>query len=167
MRLGEFDPQTIVPYSGIKPSTINDPSHNDLALEIATKTPVLLKNDFVSKTGRKALPLNVSSIKKIAVLGPQADKVELGDYSGEAEARYKITPLAGIKNYIAEKKLNTEVVSKSGGNTTKRTDFFTMVGFSTVAKDGTVKTFRCNKIRCRGAWINHFCSIWFSCSARD
>ena len=145
MRLGEFDPQNIVPYSGIKPSIINDPSHNDLALEIATKTPVLLKNDLVSKTGRKALPLNVCSIKKIAVLGPQADKVELGDYSGEAEARYKITPLAGIKNYIAEKKFNTEVVSKSGGNTTKRTDFFNMVGFSTVAKGGTVKTFDATK----------------------
>ena len=145
MRLGEFDPQNVVPYAGIKPSIINDPSHNDLALEIATKTPVLLKNDLVSKTRRKALPLNASNIKKIAVLGPQADKVELGDYSGEAEARYKITPLAGIKNYIAEKKLNIEVVSKSGGNTAKRTDFFTMIGFSTVAKGGTVKTFDATK----------------------
>ena len=43
MRLGEFDPQNIVPYAGIKPNIINDPSHNDLAVEIATKTPVLLK----------------------------------------------------------------------------------------------------------------------------
>jgi beta-glucosidase len=134
MRLGEFDPQNIVPYAGIKSSIINDPSHNDLAVEIATKTPVLLKNDVVSKTGKKALPLNAGTIKKIAVLGPQADKVELGDYSGEAEAKYKITPLAGIKNYIAQNKLNTEVVSKSGGNTSKRTDFFTMTSFSTVTK---------------------------------
>jgi beta-glucosidase len=139
MRLGEFDPQNIVPYAGIKPGIINDPSHNDLAIEIATKSPVLLKNDMVSKTGKKALPLNANAIKKIAVLGPQADKVELGDYSGEAEAKYKITPLAGIKNYIAQNKFNTEVVSKSGGNTAKRTDFFTMLGFSTVAKGGTVK----------------------------
>jgi len=141
MRLGEFDPQNIVSYSGIKPAIINDPSHNDLALEIATKSLVLLKNEMVSKTGKKALPINASAIKKIAVLGPQADKVELGDYSGEAEAKYKITPLAGIQNYIAQNKLNTEVVSKSGGNTAKRTDFFTMTSFSTVTNGGAVKQY--------------------------
>jgi len=134
MRLGEFDPQNIVPYAGIKSSIINDPSHNDLAIEIATKTPVLLKNNLVGKTTKKALPLNPAGIKKIAVLGPQANLVELGDYSGEADPKYKITPLAGIKNYIAQNNLNVEVVSKSGGNTVKRTDFFTMVGFSTVSK---------------------------------
>jgi beta-glucosidase len=145
MRLGEFDPQTIVPYSGIKPSIINDPSHNDLAVEIATKTPVLLKNDFISKTGKKALPLNTNTIKKIAVLGPQADKVELGDYSGEAEPKYKITPLAGIKNYIAQNKLNTEIVSKSSGNTARRTDFFTMIGFSTVSNGKVGKEYDATK----------------------
>ena len=145
MRLGEFDPQTKVPYSGIKPSIINDPSHNDLAVEIATKTPVLLKNDAVSKTGKKALPLNTNTIKKIAVLGPQADKVELGDYSGEAEAKYKITPLAGIKNYIAQNKLNIEIVSKSSGNTARRTDFFTMVGFSTSSNGKVLKEYDATK----------------------
>jgi beta-glucosidase len=145
MRIGEFDPQNMVPYAGIKPDIINDPSHNDLALEIATKTPVLLRNDLVLKTGRKALPLPANSIKKIAVLGPQADKIELGDYSGEAEAKYKITPLAGIKDYIELNKLNIEVVTRSGGNTTKRTDFFTMTGFSTVSKNGTVKPYDATK----------------------
>ncbi len=144
MRLGEFDPQNIVPYAGIKSSIINDPSHNNLAVEIATKTPVLLKNEVVSKTGEKALPLNAGNIKKIAVLGPQADKVELGDYSGEAEPEYKISPLAGIKNYIEQNKLNTEVVSRSGGNTAKRTDFFTMTSFSTV-KNGVVKQYDATK----------------------
>ncbi len=141
MRLGEFDPQNIVPYAGIKPGIINDPAHNNLAVEIATKTPVLLKNDVVSKTGKKALPLNASTIKKIAVLGPQADKVELGDYSGEAEPAYKISPLAGIKSYLAQNKLTTEVVSKSGGNTTKRTDFISMTSFSTVSNGKVVKDF--------------------------
>jgi beta-glucosidase-like glycosyl hydrolase len=145
MRLGEFDPQNIVPYSGIKRSIINDPSHNDLAVEIATKTPVLLKNDLVSKTGKKALPLNPNTTRKIAVLGPQADKVELGDYSGEAEPKYKITPLAGIKNYIAQNKLTTEVVSKSGGNTARRTDFFTMIGFSTLSSGKVIKEYDATK----------------------
>jgi len=144
MRLGEFDPQHSVPYASIKPSIINDPSHNDLALEIATKTPVLLKNNVVLKSGKKALPLDACTLKKIAVLGSQAEKVELGDYSGEAEPRYKITPLAGIKNYIAQNNLTTEVVSKSSGNTSKRTDFFTMVGFSTVSK-GVVTNYDATK----------------------
>jgi beta-glucosidase len=144
MRLGEFDPQNIVPYAGIKPAIINDPSHNDLAVDIATKTPVLFKNTVVAKTGRKALPLNAHGIKKIAVLGPQADKVELGDYSGEAEPAFKITPLAGIKNYIARNNLHTEIVSASGGNTARRTDFFTMIGFSTVGK-GAMKQYDATK----------------------
>jgi beta-glucosidase len=133
MRLGEFDPKEIVPYAGIKPGIINDPSHNDLAIEIATKTPVLLKNNLVAQTGKKALPINLKSIKKIAVLGPQADKIELGDYSGEVEPELRITPLAGIKTYIKEHHFNTEVVTKSSGNTDKKTDFFTMIGFSTVS----------------------------------
>ena len=59
------------------------------------------------------------------MLGPQAGKIELGDYSGEVEPSLQITPLAGIQNYIKQHNLNTEVVSMSGGNTAKRTDFFT------------------------------------------
>jgi beta-glucosidase len=145
MRLGEFDPQNIVPYSGIKSNIINDPAHNDLAVEIATKTPVLLKNDNVIKTGKKALPLNGKTIKKIAVLGPQADKVELGDYSGDVEASLKVSPLNGIKNYIKENGLNTEVVHSSGGNTERKTDFFTLTGFSTIAKDKSVKEYNATK----------------------
>lgn len=145
MRLGEFDPPSKVPYAGIRPEIINDPSHNDLALEIATKTPVLLKNNTVVKTGKKALPLSAGSIKKLAILGPQADKVELGDYSGEVEARYKVSPIIGIQNYIDQNKLNIEVVSKLGGNTDKRTDFFNMVKFSTITKAGVVKEFDATK----------------------
>ena len=145
MRLGEFDPRDIVKYAGIKPGIINDPAHNDLAVEIATKTPVLLKNEIVTKTSKKALPLNAGSIKKIAVLGPQADKIELGDYSGEVEAKYKITPLAAIKNYLAQNKFTTEIVSKSGGNTARKTDFLSMTSFSTVSGGKVVKDFEASK----------------------
>jgi beta-glucosidase-like glycosyl hydrolase len=141
MRLGEFDPAGQVPYTGIKPSIINDASHNDLALEIATKTPVLLKNDISSKTGKKALPLSLNGVKKIAVLGPQADKAELGDYSGEVEANLKSSPLSGIQNYIKNSGANIEVVHSSGGNTERRTDFLTLNGFTTVKKDGTKKEY--------------------------
>ncbi len=141
MRLGEFDPQNIVPYAGIKPSIINDPSHNDLAIEVATKTPVLLKNEISSKTGEKALPLKANEIKKIAVLGPQADKIELGDYSGDVEDSLQVTPLQGIRNYINQNGLDAEVVFASAGNTARRSDFFSIIGFSTLDKDGSVKDF--------------------------
>ena len=136
MRMGEFDPPQMVPYAGIKPTVINDPSHHALALEVATKTPVLLKNDVVVKTGKKALPIDLKQIKRVAVLGTQADKVELGDYSGPVEPELLISPLQGIQEYIKAHGLNTEVVTRSAGNTERRTDFFTMSGFTTVATTG-------------------------------
>jgi beta-glucosidase len=145
MRLGEFDPASKVPYAGIKPDIINDPAHNELAIEVATKTPVLLKNNMVARTGRKALPIIAGEVKKIAIIGPQADRVELGPYSGMAEDSLRITPLAGIKNYVKQNKLKTEVVYSSGGNTSRRSDFFTIIGFSTVSNDGTVKEYDATK----------------------
>ena len=145
MRLGEFDPKEIVPYAGIKPSIVNDPSHNDLALEVATKTPVLLKNEIAAKTGKKALPLILKNIKKIAVLGPQADKVELGDYSGPVEPALSISPLVGIQNYIKAHHLNTEVVSKASGNTNRNTDFITMNSFSTVRNGAVLQEYNATK----------------------
>jgi beta-glucosidase len=145
MRLGEFDPKSKVPYAGIKPSIINDPSHNDLAIEVATKTPVLLKNNVVVKTGRKVLPIKADELKKIAVIGPQAERVELGPYSGTPEASLRVTPLAGIKNYVEQNKLKAEVVYNAGGNTAKRTDFFNVSTFSTVRKDRSVKEYDATK----------------------
>jgi beta-glucosidase len=145
MRLGEFDPKSKVPYAGIQPSIINDPAHNELAVEIAIKTPVLLKNNVVAKTGRKALPIKADAVKKIAVIGPQADRVELGPYSGMPEASKRITPLAGIKNYIEVNKIKAEVAYNSGGNTSKTSEFLTLIRFSTVRKDGTVKDYDASK----------------------
>jgi beta-glucosidase len=145
MRIGEYDPKSKVPYAGIKPDIINDPAHNDLAIEVATKTPVLLKNNIVTKTGRKALPLKADELKKIAVIGPQAERVELGPYSGMPEASLRITPLAGINNYVEQNILKAEVAFNSGGNTARTSEFFTLVGFSTVKKDGTVKDYDASK----------------------
>ena len=141
MRTGEFDPKSKVPYAGIRPNIINDPAHNALAIEVATKTPVLLKNIVVANTGRKALPIKADAVKKIAVIGPQADRVELGPYSGMPEASNRITPLAGIRNYIEQNKVKAEVVYNSGGNTSKNSEFFTLIRFSTVTKDGTFKDY--------------------------
>ncbi|MCW8850863.1 MAG: glycoside hydrolase family 3 C-terminal domain-containing protein [Melioribacteraceae bacterium] len=145
MRLGEFDPDNIVPYAGIKPNIINDPSHNDLALEVATKAPVLLKNENVKKINQKALPLDFNNIKKIAVLGPQADKVVLGDYSGEVEPHLQISPLKGIQNYIKENDLNIEVVSSAGGNTDRKNDFYTLSSLLIIDNNGSQKEYNATK----------------------
>ncbi|OFY65834.1 MAG: glycoside hydrolase [Bacteroidetes bacterium RBG_13_42_15] len=145
MRIGEFDPKSKVPYAGIKPDIINDPAHNELAIEVATKTPVLLKNNVVAKTGRKALPLKADEIKKIAVIGPQADRVELGPYSGSPEASVRVTPLAGIKNFLEQNKMKAEVAYNAGGNTSKNNEFFTLIRFSTVGKEGTTKEYDASK----------------------
>lgn len=141
MRLGEFDPPAIVPYSRIKPDIINDPTHNDLALEIATKSPVLLKNDQVGSTGTKALPLRATSIKKIAVLGPQANRVELGDYSGPVEEHLKISHLQGLYNYIEQNNLSIELFHSEGGNTSRKTDFFVLRSFSTRSSNGEINPY--------------------------
>jgi beta-glucosidase len=167
MRMGEFDPREIVPYAGIKPAIINDPSHNDLALEVATKTPVLLKNSTITETGEKALPIDLKRVKKIAVLGPQADKVELGDYSGEVEPHLSISPLEGIQNYIREHNLNTEIVSVISGNTDRKTDFLNREPFFDCPEWQGAGRIRCNKICLFSS--GPYCSvkIWPDCNKRN
>ena len=145
MRLGEFDPPSMVPFSLSQSNVIGSPANKALAREIAAKTPVLLKNNISVKTNRKALPLNPAGIKKIALIGPQADKVELGPYSGRPSQENMISPLAGIKNYIAEKGLSTEVVYSSGGNTANKSNLFYVAGFELKKSNGTVSKFDATK----------------------
>ncbi len=116
MRTGEFDPPSKVPYALYQANVVNSPANKALALEIATKTPVLLKNNNAS------LPLNPAKIKKIALIGPQADEVELGPYSGRPSEENLITPVAGVQAYIESKGLKTEVVHSSGGNTASKSN---------------------------------------------
>ena len=43
-RLGEFDPPEVVPYSSIPKEKLDSKENRDLALEVAQKSIVLLKN---------------------------------------------------------------------------------------------------------------------------
>ena len=93
--LGMFDPPKLVPFTQI-PFAVNDcEEHRILAHEAAKKTIVLLKNE------NKLLPLE-KNIKKIAVIGPTADNLDvlLGNYSG-TPSRYT-TILQGIKDTVSE-----------------------------------------------------------------
>ena len=71
-----------------------------LAREVTAKSVVLLKNS------KNLLPLNASKLKKIAVIGPYADKIVQDWYSGTPA--YEITILEGIRN--AMKDGQTEVI---------------------------------------------------------
>jgi beta-glucosidase len=96
-RLGMFDPPEMVKYAQI-PYSVNDSrAHRELALETARKSIVLLKNDHI-------LPLS-KSLKTVAVIGPNADDLDvlLGNYNGIPTA--PITPLAGIRAKLGAKKV--------------------------------------------------------------
>jgi len=141
MRTGELDPDPMVPYSLMPPSTVNSERSQALAMEVATRTPVLLKNEKVSGTSDKALPIDPSGIKRIALIGPQADKVELGPYSGRPEESSKVTPFQGIKQYIADKGLDVEVTAVSGASTKSKSNLLYIAYFETVKADGTVRRY--------------------------
>jgi beta-glucosidase len=137
MRLGEFDPKSKVPFASIQPDVVNSPGHISLAVEVATKTPVLLKNNIVAKTRSKALPIKADAIKKIAVIGPMADKVELGPYSGRPDQKNMVSPLAGIKNYLKDNDLSAEVVFNAGANTANRSNLFFVLDYEITKSDGS------------------------------
>ncbi|OOQ57850.1 glycoside hydrolase family 3 N-terminal domain-containing protein [Mucilaginibacter pedocola] len=68
-----------------------------LSQQIAEESIVLLKNQG------NVLPLNISSLHSIAVIGPNADKVQYGDYSSTRDNRSGTTVLKGIREYVGDK----------------------------------------------------------------
>ena len=93
MKLGMFDPPSMVPYSKIDESQLNSPAHRALALKLANESMVLLKNDGT-------LPLKTAGTK-IAVIGPLADQtnVLLGNYNGIPT--HTVSILEGIRKEFA------------------------------------------------------------------
>ncbi len=89
-RLGLFDPPAMVPWSNIRIEQNDTPEHRALALKVAEESIVLLKNDGL-------LPLNRSKLKRIAVIGPNADSTNAlyGNYNGVAS--HPVTILEGIR----------------------------------------------------------------------
>lgn len=92
--LGEMDNDSIVPWTRIPASVINNDEHKKLALDMARETMTLLQNK------NNILPLP-KSIKKIAVIGPNADNARVlwGNYNGTPIRT--ITVLEGIKSKIS------------------------------------------------------------------
>ena len=99
--LGEMDDDAIVPWTKIPASVINNEEHRKLALDMARETMTLLQNR------NNILPLK-KSVRKIAVIGPNADNARMlwGNYNGTPVRT--ITVLDGIKLKVPAKKITYE-----------------------------------------------------------
>ena len=87
------------PFS--KSEKLSDLLHSEesvrLAREIAEESIILLKNE------NNLLPLKLSVLKSIAVIGPNANQVQYGDYSVTKDNSSGVTILEGIKNIVKDK----------------------------------------------------------------
>ena len=92
-RLGLFDNPYVDPDRAEK--ITNSAEHRALALKTAQKAIVLLKND------NHLLPLDLSKLRTIAVIGPNAEGIHLGGYS--REPAHAVSILEGIRNRVGSK----------------------------------------------------------------
>ncbi|MFZ1451652.1 MAG: glycoside hydrolase family 3 C-terminal domain-containing protein [Ferruginibacter sp.] len=107
-KLGMFDSDKLNPYASIPYSIVNNNEHRKYAAELAKQSIVLLKNE------NNILPLS-KKIKKVAVMGPNANDAEisLGNYNGEPA--HVTTVLEGIKKVLGK---NVQVKYQKGCNIT-------------------------------------------------
>jgi len=111
---------------------VHTPEHIALSQQIAEESIILLKND------QQLLPLNINNLKSLAVIGPNADQVQYGDYSPTRDNHSGTTVLQGIKDFVGDKvKVNyakgcdLSMMDKSGFdeaiNTAKQSDAVVVV----------------------------------------
>jgi len=76
---------------------MNTEEHSKTVYDIATESIVLLKNE------QQLLPLNISTVKSIAVIGDNATRTfHLGGFGAGVKAKYEITALAGLQNRLGK-----------------------------------------------------------------
>ena len=97
--LGMFDPAEKLPWANIPASNISSEEHDALATQAARESIVLLENHNV-------LPLS-KNIKTLAILGPNADDVELlnGNYGGTPTEAHQHSLLSGIRAALPNTKI--------------------------------------------------------------
>lgn len=93
-KIGMFDPADRVPYSKIGREVIECEAHHRHALRMARESMVLLEN----RGG--LLPLDVSKLKRLAVVGPNADNghTQLANYYGVPSEI--VTPYMALKRRL-------------------------------------------------------------------
>ena len=92
-RLGLFDHPYVDADNAEK--IVNSEEHRKLAVEVARKVMVLLKND------KNTLPLDLGKIKTIAVIGPNAADIHIGGYARDPGQGVSI--LDGIRARVGNK----------------------------------------------------------------
>jgi beta-glucosidase len=109
-RLGLFDPAEKVAYSKYTLADNDTPEHKKIALDVARQSLVLLKNDGT-------LPLDRTKLKRIAVIGPNANSRSMleGNYHGSASSSISI--LTGIRQLAGP---GVEVVFAQGSPITTK-----------------------------------------------
>ncbi len=129
LKLGLFAPKGEVPFENIPYSVVDSEMHRLLALETARKSLVLLKNE------NNTLPLDKSKIKKVAVIGSNADDLEvlLGNYNGYPTA--PVSPLEGIKQKLP----NAEVSYAVGCKLAEGLPVFEAIPASVLFTDDSLK----------------------------
>ena len=90
--LGMFDPADMLPWTNLKADVISSEKNDAMATQAARESMVLLENKGA------VLPLS-KSIKTLAVLGPNADDVNMlnGNYGGTPTEAHQHSLLSGIK----------------------------------------------------------------------
>ena len=73
---------------------VHTPENVRLAREVAEESAVLLKND------NSLLPLDASKLKSVAVIGPNADQVQYGDYSYTRDNKSGVTVLGALREQL-------------------------------------------------------------------
>lgn len=111
LRLGLFDPASMVSYARTPDSVLENQAHRAHALKMARQSIVLLKNQ------NNLLPLS-KKLRKIAVVGPNADNAVavLGNYNG-IPSRI-VTALDGLREKLGS---GTEIVYEKAINFTNDT----------------------------------------------
>ncbi len=111
-RLGLFDN----PYTNPNEAKelVGSDAHRKIALKAAQESMVLLKNN------NSILPLQLSKYKKIAIIGPNADRCILGGYSDTPKVC--ITPLQAIRAQVGNK---SEIIYAEGCRITDKGGWWT------------------------------------------
>ncbi len=91
-RVGLFD------KSYTAPPKVSELIHTDQSIELARK--VAEESIILLKNKDHLLPLDKSQLKSIAVIGPNADQVQYGDYSCTKDNASGVTILEGIKQFV-------------------------------------------------------------------
>ena len=132
--------------------------HRQLALQAAEKGMILLKND------NNTLPFSETKIKRLAIIGPNADEVHYGTYSNDISPGVNI--LEGLRNYGKGKfevvfaegyKIYENDPSIKAEDKTTEAENRRIAEAVTLAKtcDAVLLVMGGNELTCREEWKNH------------